>query len=189
VGGPYLRGFAIQGGIGRGYPFWHLTAQGEMLPRHENRVTLDPRRKDAWGIPAARLELGYSPNENALIQDALDSMQRMATVAGLEVQATPVGKPLHNFVFKMMRKRLVLDSGAAVPGTAVHEIGGAPMGDDPKNSVLNHLNQCWDADNVFVTDGASFVSSGAQNTTLTIMALTVRACEYIAREYRSGAWR
>jgi len=188
VGGAYLRGFAIQGGIGRGYPFWHLTAQGEMLPRFENRVTLDPHKKDAWGIPAARIELGYSENEDKLIADARDTMAKMAAVSGLEVQDTPAGRPIHNLVFKIMKKRLVMDSGAAIPGTAVHEIGGAPMGEDPANSVLNKFNQVWDADNVFVTDGASFVSSGAQNTTLTIMAMTVRTCEYVLREYRAGNW-
>jgi choline dehydrogenase-like flavoprotein len=188
VGGPYLRGFAIQGGIGRGYPFWHLTAQGEMLPRFENRITLDPRKRDAWDIPAAHIEFSYADNENKLIADALDTMKKMASISGLEVQATPAGRPIHNLVFKMMRKRLVLDSGAAVPGTAVHEIGGAPMGENPNKSVLNSLNQVWDADNVFVTDGASFVSSGAQNTTLTIMAMTVRTCQYVLKELRAGNW-
>ena len=187
--GPYLRGFAIQGGIGRGYPFWHLTAQGEMLPRFENKITLDPHKKDAWGIPAARIDLTYSENENKMIADALATMKAMASTAGLQVRATPAGRLLHNLVFKMMRKRLVMDSGASIPGTAVHEVGGAPMGDDPGKSVLNRFNQCWDADNVFVTDGASFVSSPAQNSTLTIMALTVRACEHILKENSAGSWR
>ena len=57
------------------------------------------------------------------------------------------------------------------------------MGDKPENSVLNSYCQCWDADNVFVTDGACFPSSGYQNPTLTMMALTARACQFIAREY------
>ena len=63
------------------------------------------------------------------------------------------------------------------------------MGSDPAKSVLNQFNRCWDAENVFVTDGASFVSSSAQNTTLTIMALTARTCEYILKEHRAGNWR
>jgi choline dehydrogenase-like flavoprotein len=57
------------------------------------------------------------------------------------------------------------------------------MGDKPDNSVLNSYCQCWDADNVFVTDGACFVSSGFQNPTLTMMALTVRACRFIVDDY------
>jgi choline dehydrogenase-like flavoprotein len=70
--------------------------------------------------------------------------------------------------------------GALVPGSAVHESGGAPMGDDPKSSVLNLHNQCWDAPNVFVTDSAAFPTSPFQNPGLTIMALSARAGNYIA---------
>jgi choline dehydrogenase-like flavoprotein len=187
--GNYLRGFGIMGGIGRGYPFWHLTAQGEMLPRFENSISLDPHKKDAWGIPAARIELAYGDNENRMIEDAFRTMRRMVSAAGLEARATPTGKKLQNLVFSIMRRRLVMESGAGVPGAAVHEVGGAPMGTAAKDSVLNRFNQCWDADNVFVTDGACFVSSGAQNTTLTIMALTVRACEHILRQHHAGSWR
>ncbi|MCC7250308.1 MAG: GMC family oxidoreductase [Hyphomicrobium sp.] len=185
---PYLRGFGIMGGIGRGYPFWHLTAQGEMLPRSENRVTLDTRKRDAWGIPAAHVNVSYSENEHNMVADALATMKAMAAAAGLEPKTTPVGKPLHNLAFKIMRKRLVMESGASIPGTAIHEVGGAPMGTERSTSVLNRHNQCWDAPNVVVTDGACFVSSGAQNTTLTIMALTVRACEHILEQHRTGNW-
>jgi choline dehydrogenase-like flavoprotein len=186
VAGPYLRGFSIMGGIGRGYPFWYLTAQGEMLPRPHNKVTLDPYKRDAWGIPAAHIDVTYSENEERMVADALATMKGMAAAAGLEPKTTPIGKPLHNIAFKIMRKRLVMESGASIPGTAIHEVGGAPMGTEPKSSVLDPLNRCWDANNVFVTDGACFVSTGAQNTTLTIMALTVRACDHIVRAHRAG---
>jgi choline dehydrogenase-like flavoprotein len=60
------------------------------------------------------------------------------------------------------------------------------MGNDPKKSVLNKFNQAHDVKNLFVTDGACYVSGGNQNPTLTMMALTVRACEYIKREYSAG---
>jgi choline dehydrogenase-like flavoprotein len=72
------------------------------------------------------------------------------------------------------------------PGRIIHELCTARMGIDPKTSVLNKFNQCWDAKNVFVTDGAAFVSSACQNPTLTILALTMRASEYIADEYKRG---
>ncbi|MBV9199361.1 MAG: GMC family oxidoreductase, partial [Alphaproteobacteria bacterium] len=72
-------------------------------------------------------------------------------------------------------------------GAAIHESGGARMGNDPSISVLNPFNQCWDAKNVFVTDGSCFVSTGSVGPTLTIMALTARACDYIARECKTGA--
>ena len=71
-------------------------------------------------------------------------------------------------------------------GAAIHECGGARMGSDPARSVLNAMNQCWDVPNLFVTDSSCFASSGTCGPTLTTMALTVRACEYIAREYRGS---
>ena len=60
------------------------------------------------------------------------------------------------------------------------------MGSDPAKSVLNSFNQCWDVDNLFVTDGSSFPSCGTVGPALTIMALTARACEHIAKEYKDG---
>ena len=63
-------------------------------------------------------------------------------------------------------------------GSAIHEMGGARMGRDPKSSVVNAHNQVWDAPNVFVTDGACMTSSGCQNPSLTYMALTARAAHF-----------
>jgi choline dehydrogenase-like flavoprotein len=73
------------------------------------------------------------------------------------------------------------------PGSAAHEMGTARMGGDPATSVLNSYNQAWDVGNLFVTDAASFTSSGYHNPTLTIMALTVRACGYLADQLDTGA--
>jgi len=72
------------------------------------------------------------------------------------------------------------------PGRIIHELGTARMGNDPKSSVLNKFNQLHDVKNVFVTDGASFTSSANHNPTLTILALTIRACDYITYEYKRG---
>jgi choline dehydrogenase-like flavoprotein len=69
------------------------------------------------------------------------------------------------------------------PGAGIHETGGARMGDNPRTSVLNRFNQTHDVKNVFVTDGSCFVSNGCQNPTLTMMAITVRTCDYIVHEY------
>jgi choline dehydrogenase-like flavoprotein len=72
-------------------------------------------------------------------------------------------------------------------GGAIHECGGARMGDDPKTSVLNAHNQVWGAPNVFVTDSSCFVTNGTCGPTLTTMALTARACDHIGREYGHSA--
>ena len=72
------------------------------------------------------------------------------------------------------------------PGRIIHELGTARMGKDSKTSVLNQFNQSWDVKNLFVVDGAAFVSQANQNPTLTLLALTMRACEYLADERKRG---
>ena len=73
------------------------------------------------------------------------------------------------------------------PGYSIHEVGTCRMGDDPKKSVLNKFNQVWDTKNLFVVDGSSFVTSGPQNPTMTILALSMRASEYVAEQLRTRA--
>ena len=71
-------------------------------------------------------------------------------------------------------------------GSSVHEVGTARMGADAKTSVLNPFQQAHDVKNLFVVDGASFVSSGCQNPTWTILALAWRSCDYLAHELKAG---
>jgi choline dehydrogenase-like flavoprotein len=84
-------------------------------------------------------------------------------------------------------KEISLSHQLTVPGRIIHELGTARMGSDPKKSVVSKYNQVWDAKNVFVTDGAAYVGSANQNPTLTILALTIRACEYLTEEMKRGA--
>ncbi len=181
----FRRGFAVQGGIGRGAG-WYLLAHGEMLSRAENSITIDPERRDACGIPVARIECTWSANEGAMIEDAATAMREMAAAAGLRVRMPPSGRVLDTLAYRLWKRRILDPSGAFLPGSAVHELGGAAMGSDPAQSVLNPFGQCWDAPNVFIADGASFPSGCSQNATLTIMALAVRASEHLVAEYRAG---
>ena len=153
----FLRGYGVQVfTLGR---LCQLTAFGEMLPRQTNRVTIDPERKDRWGIPVARIACEHSDNERAQIADAVDQCREMLAAAGCEVHATP--------------------PAVKAPGAANHEVGTARMGLDARMSVLDSHNRCWDVQNVFVVDGACFVSQGTQNPTLTMMAVALRASEHI----------
>ena len=145
--------------------FW-MGAFGEMLPRETNRVTINKTKKDAWGIPVAHIDCQYSDNERAMSKDQFATLNEMAEAAGFKVEDS--------------------NSQLANPGLCIHEVGTARMGSDAKKSVLNPFNQLWDAKNVFVTDGACFVSQGCQNPTLTMMAVTVRACEYLVNEMKKG---
>jgi choline dehydrogenase-like flavoprotein len=183
-GRQFKRGYAMQGGIGRG-PSWYLMAHGEMLPRDENRVTLSPNRRDAWGIPAAHIEVAWSDNEMKMIEDASLTLRQVAAAAGLTVRVPPSGGLLDGLAFRAFKRRLQAPSGAFLPGSAIHELGGAAMGDSPATSVVDSWGRCWDAPNVFVTDGACFPAGCSQNVTLTIMALTVRACGRLVSELRT----
>ena len=74
----------------------------------------------------------------------------------------------------------------SAPGLAIHEVGSARMGNDPKTSVLNKWQQAHDVKNLFVMDGSCYVSSACPNPTITFMALAARACDYLVEEYRAG---
>ena len=178
--------WAFQGAIGRGAPVWYILAHGEMLARPENRVTLSARKMDAWGVPAAHVTCWPGPNEVALAAEQLRTMRELAATARLEVRTPPSGRRLDALAFRLWKRRLLSPQGAFLPGSAAHEIGGAPLGGDPQTSVLNSYGQCWDGENVFVADGAVFPTGCWQNVTLTIMALAARASDYIARELSAG---
>jgi choline dehydrogenase-like flavoprotein len=145
--------------------FW-LGAWGEMLPSFDNRVRLDMSKVDAWGIPVLHVECKHGPNEAAMAKDMLETIREMVDAAGF--------------------RTYFINNTLAPPGFCIHEVGTARMGTHEKNSVLNKWNQAWDVKNLFVTDGACFTSIGCQNPTLTMMAITARACDYILDEARRG---
>jgi choline dehydrogenase-like flavoprotein len=139
---------------------WTMSFWGyaECLPREENRVTLDPARVDAWGIPVLHIEAGWSPNERALHYDMSATATELLDAAGA-TNIKPATQP-------------------SVMGSANHEMGTARMGRDPKTSVLDANNRAHDVPNLYVTDGSCMTSSGWQNPSLTYMALTARACDH-----------
>ena len=141
---------------------FYISMMGEVLGRYENHVRIDKEKVDAWGIPVLRIETKYTDNEYKMAKDAVAVSRAVVEAAGFEVLAkNEVPNP---------------------PGYSIHEVGTCRMGDDPKTSVLNKWCQSHDHKNLFVVDGASFVSAGWQNPTMTILALSMRASEYLADE-------
>ena len=121
---------------------------------------------DAYGIPVLNIHMKYGENEFAMLKDMATSAAEMLEAAGarnIQSYATP-----------------------GTPGGAIHEVGVARMGNNPKTSVLNAFQQTHDIKNLFVMDGAAFPSSACQNPTLTIMALCVRSCDYLMDEMKKG---
>ncbi len=134
-----------------------LTSFAECLPRAENRLTLDPSRTDRDGAPTLRIQFGFGDNESRALTDAAEQATAMLKAAGAQV------------VFSSTQP--------SAGGSSIHEMGGARMGRDPRESILNQFNQMHAVRNVFVTDGAAMASSACQNPSLTYMALTARAAD------------
>lgn len=183
----YLRGFGYQGAASRsGWSrqvaelaigaelkdiltepgSWQIGAGGfgEILPYHENKITLDQNRKDKWGLPVLSMDAEIKENEFKMRKDIITELVAVLEAAG--------AKNINSW-----------DSGHAM-GHGIHEMGTARMGTDAKTSVLNKWNQVWDAPNVFVTDGSFMVSSACQNPSLTYMAFTARAADYAVEQLK-----
>lgn len=182
----FLRGYSLLGSVGRIDPGWFFMAVGEMLHDPDNRVTLHPSRTDAWGIPVAHVRCVHGPNEAAMVRDMRVTLTELARTCGLEVDHLRKESLIGKLVYQVTRPLVYTREGALLPGSAIHEAGGAPMGTSPATSVLNQHNQCWDAPNVFVTDSAAFATSPFQNPGLTIMALSARAGHFIADRLDAG---
>lgn len=183
----YLRGFGYQGGASR--QGWQrevaelsigvalkealsepgpwtvgIGAFGEILPYHDNKITLDKNKKDKWGLPVLNIDAEIKDNEKKMREDMMNDGAEMLGAAGMKNVKT-------------------FDSGYGF-GQGIHEMGTARMGRDPKTSVLNGNNQVWDCKNVFVTDGACMTSGASVNPSLTYMALTARAVDFAVNELK-----
>jgi choline dehydrogenase-like flavoprotein len=140
------------------------TAFGEMLPNHDNRITLDATRKDKWGLPVLKIDCAIGENERRMRKDMANDLAETFEAAGIRDVKTY--------------------DDEYFPGMGIHEMGTARMGTSPRNSVLNKWNQVWDAPNVFVTDGACMASAACQNPSLSYMALTARAADHAVNELK-----
>ncbi|HLK19191.1 MAG TPA: GMC family oxidoreductase [Bryobacteraceae bacterium] len=179
----FIRGYGYQGGAGPQFDFnaagfgagykqavvrgsygISLGAFGESLAYNDNFIEIDPNLKDAWGIPALHISMTHRDNEKAMQEDAAVAAAEMLEACGA--------------------KAIQISSRVAEPGMAIHELGTARMGNDPKTSVTDKWCQLHDVPNVFNTDGGCFVSSGCQNPTLTMMAITIRACDRLIERFK-----
>lgn len=134
-----------------------MAGWGECLPYHENKISLGDQ-KNKWGMPVVKIDFEFKENEQRMMKDIQDTSTDMLRSAGFQnVESFNYHRP---------------------GGSAVHEMGTARMGHDPRTSVLNKFNQVHAVKNLFITDGSCMTSSACQNPSLTYMALTARACHY-----------
>ena len=143
-----------------------ITAFGECLPYHENKISLNKDLKDIHGLPSLIMDAEWKTNELEMRKDMMSSAAEMLEAGGL--------KDVHTY-----------DNGCN-PGLGIHEMGTARMGKDPKTSVLNKWNQIHSVPNVFVTDGSFMTSAGCVNPSLTYMAFTARAANFAVEELKKG---
>jgi choline dehydrogenase-like flavoprotein len=185
----FTRGYGYQGGAGRGdYEAaiaevshgkelkdailkpggWNMNMLGfgEILPYHENKMTLDYDQKDQWGLPTVTFDAEIKENELNMRKDMQEQAASMLEKSGVRDVET-------------------YDETYAL-GLGIHEMGTARMGRNPKTSVLNGYNQVHAVKNVYVTDGAFMTSASCVNPSLTYMAFTARAANHAAQELKKG---
>ncbi len=182
----YLRGFGYQGGATRGMNIPDgvigkqlkeavlkpgsynvaITCFGEMLPYHDNKMYLNFDKPDKHGMPTIVFDAKLRDNERKMREDGVNSGMEMLEAAGC--------------------RDITYYNEETAPGACIHEMGTARMGRDPKTSVLNKWNQMHAVPNVFITDGSCMTSAGTQNPSITYMALTARAVDYIEKETSDG---
>ena len=159
IGAEFKESLTVPGG-------WQISlyAFGECLPYADNRLTLNPKKKDKWGRPLITIDCAFKENEIAMHKDMEITAKEMLESAGY--------------------KDIFIGGQLSFPGNANHEMGVARMGHDPKTSVLNSFNQMHEVPNVFITDGSCMASGSCVNPSLTYMALTARACDYAVKEIK-----
>ncbi len=181
----FVRGYGMQGAAGRGpaspagfgkamkdgmraYGPWNIRfgAFAECLPYKDNTLSLNPNKLDRFGVPLAVFDVTFRDNEMRMMRDAAIQGETMMRAAGL----VNVGSANEEHV----------------PGDAIHEMGGACMGADPRSSVVNRWSQAHDAANLFITDGSQMASTNCVNPSMTFMALTARAADYAVKLVKAG---
>ena len=147
-----------------------MSGRGEAIAREDNYCEIDPKVVDKFGIPVLRFHYKWSDEE---VKQARHMKQTFAEIIDKMGGVVTWGKDgAEN------------DYGLEAPGRIIHEVGTTRMGDDPKRSVVNRYNQAHECKNLFVVDGGPFVSQADKNPTWTILALSMRASEYIIEEMK-----
>ena len=143
-----------------------LMGFGETLPYHENKMTLDYDKLDDWGLPTVTFDAEFKENELKMREDMIAQAAAMLEKGGFKDI-----EPYDNI---------------GAPGLGIHEMGTARMGRDPETSILNGNNQLHAVPNVYVTDGSFMASSACQNPSLTYMAMTARAADHAAKNFKNS---
>lgn len=181
----FIRGYGIWGAIDRFEPpvflkskpntkTGFLIGHGEVLPYADNKVTLT-QELDDWGIAIPHINFKWNKNELKMVAHMNKTIEKSILSSGGEIR--PLEELINAPFFKQIANSSVaLQQGPPPPGYYIHEVGGAPMGTNEEESVLDKWNRLWRCKNLIVVDGACWPTSSWQSPTLTMMAITRRAC-------------
>ena len=150
-----------------------FSGRGEMIPNENCYCEIDPNMVDQWGIPVLRFHWKWGENELRMARDMQETYREIVETAG-------------GTYIPPLQRGADHPYGIADGGVIIHEVGTVRMGDRAATSALNGYCQAHDVKNLFVTDGATFVTNADKNPTLTIMALTWRASDYLLEQARKG---
>lgn len=148
-----------------------MAGRGEAIASRENHCAIDPNVVDKYGIPVLKFNVKWSEHEIAQAKHMKETFKEMMHNMGAIITWGGNDGPENNY-------------GLETPGKIIHEAGTVRMGNDAKTSALNKWNQAHDCKNLFVVDGGAFVSQADKNITWTILALSMRASEYIMDEMK-----
>tara|TARA_Y100001968_G_scaffold292692_1_gene298102 strand:+ start:25510 stop:27165 length:1656 start_codon:yes stop_codon:yes gene_type:complete len=181
----FIRGYGIWGGIDRfdipkylkkdpDSEIGFLIGHGEVLPCKDNKITLT-KEKDKWGVAIPHINFIWGENEKKMVKHMNSTIEKAINCAQGEIK--PI-KELINlpFINTVLDNAIATRSECPPPGYYIHEVGGAPMGFTKETSVVDRWNRLWNCKNVLVVDGACWPTSAWQSPTLTMMAITRRAC-------------
>jgi choline dehydrogenase-like flavoprotein len=140
-----------------------IHSYGSVEPRYENKVFLDPKRRDEYGVPKIQVNYNYSNRDLAVIQQMAAGTRR-----AMESFGVLKGEP--HFYLRP-------------PGDDNHESGTCRMGIDPSTSAVNQYGQIHGISGLYVADNSVLPSLGA-NPTLTTVALAIRTADYIIQQFK-----
>lgn len=149
-----------------------FSGRGEMIPNEDSYCEIDPEVKDRWGIPVLRFHWKWTDHEHNQVKHMQETFRALIGAMGGEVFAT---MPTRENGY-----------GIATGGSIIHELGGARMGNDRSTSVVDRNCRAHDCRNLFIADGAPFVSQADKNPTWSILALAWRTSDNIIAERRRG---
>ena len=132
-------------------------------------LSLDPTYKDAHGLPLLRLTFDWHDNEYKMAAFSAARMEEIVRAMKPERQATLLMRPGDHYDVRIYQ--------------STHTTGGAIIGSDPSNSVINRYSQSWDVSNLFVYGASAFPQNIGYNPTGLLAGLAYFSAAELRKTY------